>query len=108
MNNREAIRDLTDPAERLRYMRRRLEKRESTPGVSWDEGDHADMRWALDIAEAAITVINQHPASIVRSTPVWRFECAYCHYSTSLTELPVKHYKGCHWEALWKTVKEAR
>ena len=50
-DNRSAIRDMTDPHERLRYIKRRLEKRESTPGVSWDEGDHADIRWLIELAE---------------------------------------------------------
>ena len=103
-DNRAAIRDLQRPEEIVRYMRRRLEKRENTPGVSWDEGDHGDIRWALDTLELVLKVFDRHPVTVTTKieefSGVWR--CAYCNCTTPYPDTPILHYDDCPWLAAYR------
>lgn len=51
-----------DPRERIRYIRRRMEKRETTPGVTWSEDDHKDIEWLCQLSEMLLGIDNTDTA----------------------------------------------
>lgn len=83
-----------DPAERVRYIRHRLRKRESTPGVSWDSGDHEDVVWLCAVVEIAADVPEP-----VFCAAYQDWQCAWCEGAGDEVT-SVAHEPRCPWMVL--------
>lgn len=109
-DNRSAIRsNWEDPHERIRYMLRRLEKRETTPGVSWSEDDHADVRMVAGIALAALDLRDAlaflYSEEIVNDTSPAKWGDLFSVLDAALHDEPLPDvYDDRHW---WREVYKA-